>query len=112
MRRSLRKKRKPAMGANPVKHSTRFDDQSIREWLRNSYLDLQENAPDLIPEDSPKFLLVQPSLDRIDASWVEPNYLQKRSDLSSFWNLFVQKQIFYFEQESFVCLNWNGRELR
>jgi hypothetical protein len=100
------------METSLVKHSNRIDDQSIREWLRSSYLDSRENAADLMVEDSPKFLLVQPSVVGIDASSIEPNYMQKRSDLSSFWNLFVQKQIFYFEQESFVCLNWSSRELR
>jgi hypothetical protein len=112
MRKALRRKKKSVVLTNLVKHSTHFDDQSIREWLRNSYLDSKENTVDLMMEDSPQFLLVQPSVVGIDAGSIEPNYMQKRSDLSSFWNLFVQKQIFYFEQESFVCLNWNSRELR
>jgi hypothetical protein len=112
MRKAVRRKKKPVVLSDLVKHSPRFDDQTIREWLRNSYLESTENPLDLMTEDSPKFLLVQPSLVAIDAGSIEPNYMQKRADLSSFWNLFVQKQIFYFEQESFVCLNWKSRELR
>ena len=95
---------------NPVKRVANFDDSSIRKMLRSAYTDVvgeelefQMNQNAASPM-SPKMSFTA------DKGWADLGQLQNRSELKLFWDMFIQKQIFIFEQESALLVEVSAEE--
>jgi len=83
-----------------AKRACSFDDSSIRKMLRNAYEDF-----------------VGDELEAEIENYVEPTYLGKKAaemnalrhlpDLRLFWDMYIQKQLFCFDQESTLLLEFS-----
>ena len=94
---------------NPLKRVTNFDDSSIRKMLRSAYTDfvgeelelqMNQNASSMVPKMS----------FTADKGWADLSQLQNRAELKLFWDMFIQKQIFIFEQESALLVEVSKEE--
>ena len=95
----------------PSKCSTYFQcgDSSIRKMLRSAYTDfvgeelelqMNQNASSMVPKMS----------FTADKGWADLSQLQNRAELKLFWDMFIQKQIFIFEQESALLVEVSKEE--
>ena len=83
-----------------AKRACSFDDSSIRKMLRSAYEDF-----------------VGDELEAEIENYIEPTYLGKKRaemnalrhlpDLKIFWDMYVQKQLFCFDQESTLLLGFS-----
>ena len=94
---------------NPLKRVASFDDSSIRKMLRSAYTDfvgeelelqMNQNASSMVPKMS----------FTADKGWADLSQLQNRAELKLFWDMFIQKQIFIFEQESALLVEVSKEE--
>ena len=85
---------------NPLKRVTDFDDSSIRKMLRSAYTDFVGEELELqMNQDASSGMAPKMSF-TADKGWADLSQLQNRAELKLFWDMFIQKQIFIFEQES------------
>ena len=97
------------LAVNPLKRVADFDDSSIRKMLRSAYTDfvgeelelqMNQNASSMVPKMS----------FTADKGWADLSQLQNRAELKLFWDMFIQKQIFIFEQESALLVEVSKEE--
>lgn len=104
MRRVEEEAQPQTLVANPIKRVADFDDSCIRRMLRSAYTDIVGEALELqMNQDaSSSFpLVVNPTSER---GLGDLSHLQNCAELKLFWDLFVKKQIFLFEQESALLI--------
>lgn len=88
----------------PLKRVAEFDDSSIRKMLRSAYDDFVGN--ELERYMNPLGSLVIPGSTARDLNtWAEFERFSNQAELKLFWDMFVQKQVFIFEQESAFLMN-------
>ena len=85
---------------NPVKRVANFDDSSIRKMLRSAYTDFVGEELELQMNQNASSGMTPKMSFTADKGWADLSQLQNRAELKLFWDMFVQKQIFIFEQES------------
>jgi len=92
------------LAVKPIKRVTNFDDSSIRKMLRIAYTDfVGEELEIQMSQDAPS----SPASNRsftTSQGWADLSQLHNRAELKLFWDMFVQKQIFVFEQESTLLI--------
>ena len=92
----------------PLKPVPDFDDSSIRKMLRSAYIDFVGEELELqMNQDA------QPSMApniTADKGWADLSQLHNRAELKLFWDMFIQKQIFIFEQESALLIEVSEEE--
>lgn len=94
----------------PVKRVVSFDDSAIRKMLRNAYTDFIGEELELqIKQDASISTVVNMSF-AADKGWSDLSKLQNRAELKLFWDMFIQKQIFVFEQESALLIEVSKEE--
>ena len=98
------------LAVNPLKRIADFDDSSIRKMLRSAYTDFVgeelefQMTQNVLSSMSPKMSFTA------DKGWADLSQLQNRSELKLFWDMFIQKQIFIFEQESALLVEVSTEE--
>jgi hypothetical protein len=96
--------------AKPLKRLVDFDDSCIRKMLRSAYTDFvgEELEFQMIQDASSSAV---PSLSfSADKGWADLSQLQNQAELKLFWDMFVRKQIFVFEQESSLLIEVSREE--
>jgi hypothetical protein len=78
-----------------------FDDSSIRRMLRSAYDDFVGDELELEMENYRGHAELP---NHGGKGWLEIGQLRDRADLKFFWEIFVQKQIFFFDQESTILM--------
>jgi hypothetical protein len=106
MRKQISKKIKEEPTLKPVKNPPPMDDRTIRALLRNSCSELQEEVFPGSMTDNIRVWVVQSLSAPTELNWVDPDFLKAKSDLFMFWNLYAQRQVFLFEQESSLLEDW------
>jgi hypothetical protein len=81
-----------------------FDDSSIRKMLRSAYEDfvgreLESYMNPLVG------LTIHDGIQADVNRWTKLERFSNQADLKLFWDMFVQKQVFIFEQESTLLMN-------
>ena len=110
MRRIEGETKPPSTTVKPLKRVADFDDSSIRKMLRSAYTDFVGEELELqMNQDVSSLMLPNMSL-TADKGWADLSQLQNRSELKLFWDMFVQKQIFVFEQESALLIEVSKEE--
>jgi hypothetical protein len=94
---------------NPLKRVASFDDSSIRKMLRSAYTDLVGQELELQMNQDPSSTVPKMSF-TADKGWADLSQLQNRGELRLFWEMFIQKQIFIFEQESALLVEVSKEE--
>jgi len=94
---------------NPVKRVANFDDSSIRKMLRSAYTDFVGEELELQMKQNGSSLVPKMSF-TADKGWADLSQLQNRAELKLFWDMFIQKQIFIFEQESALLVEVSKEE--
>ena len=104
MRRIDAETKPPSAAVKPLKRVADFDDSSIRKMLRSAYTDFVGEELELqMNQDASSSMVPNRSL-TADKGWADLSQLQNRAELKLFWDMFVQKQIFVFEQESALLI--------
>ena len=96
--------------AKPIKRVADFDDSSIRKMLRGAYTDFAGEELELQMTQDASFSMVTNISVSADEGWADLSALQTPSELKLFWDMFVQKQIFVFEQESALLIEVSKEE--
>ncbi|MCI0422487.1 MAG: hypothetical protein L0387_03395 [Acidobacteria bacterium] len=104
MRRAQAEIRSEAPAVKPLKRVAAFDDSSIRKMLRSAYNDFVGEELELRMNHDAGSPAMAGLKNSDDKSWANLSHLQNRAELKLFWDMFVQKQIFVFEQESALLL--------
>ena len=100
----------PSTTVKPLKRVADFDDSSIRKMLRSAYTDFVGEELELrMNQDASSSILPNMSF-TADKGWADLSQLQNHSELKLFWDMFVQKQIFVFEQESALLIEVSKEE--
>ena len=94
----------------PLKQPANFDDSSIRTLVRSFYLNFEEHDLESQLANHMESLLIPSFLTSNVKNWMRDIQLQDRADLALFWELHIHKQIVYFDQESYILLNWNQNQ--
>jgi hypothetical protein len=95
---------------NPLKRVADFDDSSIRKMLRSAYTDFVGEELELqMNQNASSGLMLKMSF-TADKGWADLSQLQNRAELKLFWDMFIQKQIFIFEQESALLVEVSEEE--
>jgi hypothetical protein len=94
----------------PIKRVVSFDDSSIRKMLRSAYTDFIGEELELkMKQDGSTSTVVHMSF-AAEKGWADLSQLQTRTELKLFWDMFIQKQIFVFEQESALLIEVSSNE--
>jgi hypothetical protein len=94
----------------PLKRPAHFDDSSIRMLVRSFYLNFEEHELEMQLANHMDSLMIPSFLTDNVKNWMRDIQLQDRADLALFWELHIHKQIVYFDQESYILLNWNQNQ--
>jgi hypothetical protein len=110
MRRIEQETKPVSLGVKPLKRVVDFDDSSIRKMLRSAYTDFVGEELELqMNQDASS--LTEPKISlTADKGWADLSQLQNRAELKLFWDMFVKKQIFVFEQESALLIEASKEE--
>ena len=104
MRRIEAESKPIAPTVKPLKRVVNFDDSSIRKMLRSAYTDFVGQELELqMNQDASSSMAPQLSASA-EKGWADLSQLHNRAELKLFWDMFVQKQIFVFEQESALLI--------
>ena len=95
------------VGMNQIKRILDFDDSSIRLLLGLSYPDFFEQEQDWPMEDSIGYKVVSFKPSDTDKNYSDLGQFSGRPDLRVFWNIHVQKQVLYFEEECLMMMNYS-----
>ena len=95
---------------NPLKRVADFDDSSIRKMLRSAYTDFVGEELELHMNQDASSSTVPSISFTADKGWADLSQLQNRAELKLFWDMFVQKQIFVFEQEAALLIEVSREE--
>ena len=95
---------------NPLKRVTSFDDSSIRKMLRSAYTDFVGEELELQMTQNASSGMTPKMSFTADKGWADLSQLQNRAELKLFWEMFIQKQIFIFEQESALLVEVSKEE--
>jgi hypothetical protein len=109
MRRMESETKSQSPAVNPLKRVADFDDSSIRKMLQSAYTDLAGEELELQMNHDPSSTVPNVSF-TADKGWADLNQLHNRAELKLFWDMFVQKQIFVFEQESALLIEVSEEE--
>jgi hypothetical protein len=93
-----------------LKRVADFDDSSIRKMLRSAYVDFVGEELELQMNQDGSSSTVPSTGLTADKEWANLSQLHNRSELNLFWDMFVQKQIFVFEQESALLIEASSEE--
>jgi len=94
----------------PLKRVADFDDSSIRKMLRSAYTDFVGEELEIQMNQDASSSTVPSMSFTADKGWADLSQLQNRAELKLFWDMFVQKQIFVFEQESALLIEVSKEE--
>jgi hypothetical protein len=94
----------------PLKRVAEFDDSCIRKMLRSAYTDFAGEELELQMNQNASSSTVPNLSFTADKGWADLSQLQDRAELKLFWDMFVQKQIFVFEQESALLIEVSKEE--
>ncbi len=111
MRKLINKKIKEEPKLEPARKAPMLDDRTIRAVLRNSCNELQERVFSGFMNDNIRIWLVKSLPVPSETSWIDPEFMKETRDLFAFWNLYAQRQVFLFEQESSFLENWDNHEI-
>jgi len=95
---------------NPVKRVANFDDSSIRKMLRSAYTDFVGEELELQMTQNASSGMTPKMSFTADKGWADLSQLENRAELKLFWDMFIQKQIFIFEQESALLVEVSKEE--
>ena len=95
---------------NPLRRIADFDDNSIRNMLRKAYTDFVGEELELQMNHNASFSTMANTSFTVDSAWADLSQLQNRAELKLFWDMFVQKQIFVFDQEAEFLIETSGEE--
>lgn len=96
--------------AKPIKRVVSFDDSSIRKMLRSAYTDFIGEELELqMKQDGSTSTMTNMSF-ATEKGWADLSQLQNRAELKLFWDMFIQKQILVFEQESALLIEVSKEE--
>lgn len=84
----------------PIKQVSEFDDSSIRKMLRIAYDDFAGDELELQMENYSGLERVSGLACQSERAGTGLSHLLDRADLRLFWDMHVQKQIHFFDQES------------
>lgn len=107
MKRSLPKIEQDLDWMNQIKQILEFDDSSIRMLLGHSYPKLFDQEKDWPMEDSIEYKVVSFMPLESDKVYSNLGQFSGQPDLKMFWNIHVQKQVLYFEEECLMMLNFS-----
>ncbi|MGH9428577.1 MAG: hypothetical protein ACRD2L_19995 [Terriglobia bacterium] len=88
----------------PLKPVPDFDDSSIRKMLRSAYIDFVGEELEMQMNQDPQSSMAPNMSFTADKGWADLSQLHNRAELKLFWDMFIQKQIFIFEQESALLI--------
>ena len=91
-----------------IKQILDFDDSSIRLLLGHSYPELFDQEADWPMEDSMEYKVVSFMPSETDKKYSELGQFSSQPDLKLFWNIHVQKQVLYFEEECLLMMNFSN----
>lgn len=94
----------------PLKRVTDLDDSCIRKMLRSAYTDFVGEELEFQMSQDASFSTVPGMSFTADKGWADFSQLQNRAELKLFWDMFIQKQIFVFEQESALLIEVSKEE--
>jgi hypothetical protein len=89
----------------PLMRVYSFDDSSIRKMLRSAYDDFVGDELELQVDNNLGVAIFPEFANQGDQGWAGLSHMDNRADLQIFWNMFVQKQILCFDQESLLLMN-------
>lgn len=95
---------------NPLKRVADFDDSCIRKMLRSAYTDFVGEELELQMNQNASSSTVPNLSFTAYKGWADLSQLQNRAELKLFWDMFVQNQIFVFEQESALLIEVSKEE--
>ena len=98
------------LAVNPLKRVADFDDSSIRKMLRSAYTDFVGEELELQMTQNASSGMTPKMSFTADKGWADLSQLQNRAELKLFWDMFIQKQIFIFEQESALLVEVSKEE--
>ena len=107
MKRNLPKIEQDLDWMNQIKQILEFDDSSIRMLLGHSYPKLFDQEKDWPMEDSIEYKVVSFMPLESDKVYSNLGQFSGQPDLKMFWNIHVQKQVLYFEEECLMMLNFS-----
>lgn len=90
-----------------IKQILDFDDSSLRLLLGQSYPGLFEQERGWPMEDSIEYKMISFIPSDTDNNYSDLGQFSGRPDLKVFWNIHVQKQVLYFEEECLMMLNYS-----
>ncbi|MFN8007609.1 MAG: hypothetical protein U0V70_11400 [Terriglobia bacterium] len=90
---------------NQIKQILEFDDSSIRMYLDHSYPQWGDREKGWPMEDSIEYKVVNFMPPESDKSYSNLEQFSAQPDLKMFWNIHVQKQVLYFEEECLMMMN-------
>ncbi len=89
----------------PLKPVRGFDDSSIRKLLRSAYYD--SVGSHLESQMNPLARLIISNANNLDSRiGLDLAQLSNKAELNLFWDMFIQKQILIFEEETNLLLNF------
>ena len=89
-----------------IKQILEFDDSSIRMYFDHSYPNLFDQEKGWPMEDSIEYKLVSFMPPETDKVYTDLEQFSGQPDLKMFWNIHVQKQVLYFEEECLMMMNY------
>ncbi len=92
----------------PLKRVAEFDDSSIRKMLRSAYDDFVGEELEMYM--NPSGFLAIPTTPHDSKQWCAFERFSNKAELKFFWDMFVQKQVFIFDQESALLVNFDRDE--
>jgi hypothetical protein len=107
MKRNLPKIERDLDWMNQIKQILEFDDSSIRMLLGHSYPKLLDQEKDWPMEDSTEYKVVSFTPVESDKMYSNFGQFSAQPDLKMFWNIHVQKQVLYFEEECLMMMNFS-----
>ena len=110
MRRIEQETKPVSLEVKPLKRVVDFDDSSIRKMLRSAYTDFVGEELELQMNQNASSLTENNISLTADKGWADLSHLQNRAELKLFWDMFVKKQIFVFEQESVLLIEASKEE--
>ena len=105
MKKTLSEIEKAQNWMKQIKQLLDFDDSSIRMLLGHSYPELLEQGTDWFMEEPLEYKIVSFAPSETDKNYSDLGQFSSRPDLKVFWNIHVQKQVLYFEEECLLLMN-------
>jgi len=102
---------KKPVGIEAPKTPLTLDDTTIREIVRGTCRELDDDVSGLLLADNIRVWIVQTVEIPPNPIWVTPEFLKEKTDLLSLWGIYAQRHVLLFDQESRSTEDWNERPL-